>query len=88
MSRKKSKALKKLRTLEAQSGVASGGESINPWGLPEEAAIDTGAGPKAAPPPGIPVSENEYKRMKEAAKHKAARRKTHAQEDRSSTEKK
>jgi hypothetical protein len=88
MARKKRKPPEKVRAPEAQTGVATGGTSIDPWGLPEEPAIETGAQHKAAPPPGVPVSEDEYGRMKEAAKNKRSRAGKHAQEDPSSAEKK
>ena len=67
-------------------GVTTGGESFDPRDLPEEAE-DTPDKPKAAPAPGLPVSEEEYKRMKEAAKHAPAPCDEHAQEDRTREEK-
>lgn len=62
-------------------GVAPGGESIDPSELSEE-KVDKSAKPKSAPAPGLPVSEEEYRRMKEAARHAPAPRDEHAQEDR------
>jgi len=62
------------------NGVAADCESFNPRELPDEAADDTDT-PRPAPAPGLPVSEEEYKRMKEAAKHAPAPRGDHAQED-------
>lgn len=88
MARKKLKLPAKGRTPEAQRGVAVGGTSINPSGLPEEPTIETDAQPKTAPPPGVPVSEDEYRRMKEAAKNISARSRKHAQEDPSGAKKK
>jgi hypothetical protein len=68
--------------MESLSGCAPSGESINPEELPEE-PVDSSAEPRAVPSPGLPVSEEEYKRMKEAAKHAPAPRVKNAQEDRS-----
>jgi hypothetical protein len=66
-----------------QPGAAPGGKSINPMGLPEEpdAAAREG-GPKPAPGPGLPISDEEYDRLKEAAKHSSAPPVENAQEDR------
>ena len=66
-------------------GVAAGGKSFEPRELPAETADDTDK-PRPAPAPGLPVSEEEYKRMKEAAKHAPAPRDEHAQEDRPAEE--
>ena len=66
--------------MKSLRGVAPGGGTINPQELSDEAE-DTTA-PRAAPPPGLPISEEEYKRMKEAAKHAPAPRVKNAQEDR------
>jgi hypothetical protein len=62
-------------------GVAPGGESFDPSELSEEEEVDKGDNPKPAPAPGLPVSEEEYRRMKEAARHAPAPRDRHAQED-------
>ena len=67
--------------MRSRRGVAQRGESINPKELPEE-PVNPKAKPKAAPAPGLPVSEKEYRRMKEAAKHAPAPRVKGAQEDR------
>ena len=67
-------------------GVAPGGESFEPSELPEEADDNTDK-PRAAPAPGLPVSEKQYKRMKEAAKHTPAPCDDAAQEDRPKKEK-
>ncbi|MGH9931822.1 MAG: hypothetical protein ACREA9_21700 [Pyrinomonadaceae bacterium] len=62
-------------------GDAPDGESFNPKELSEESEDATTEG-KAAPAPGLPISEEEYKRMKEKAKHAPAPRVREAQEDR------
>jgi hypothetical protein len=68
---------------EPQPGVAAGGESINPSGLPEtpESAA-AGEQPRAAPAPGIPISKEEYERLKEAARTAPTPAVNNAQEDR------
>jgi hypothetical protein len=63
------------------SGDASDGEIFNPKESSEEAE-DARGEPKAAPAPGLPVSDEEYERLKEAAKHAPAPRVKEAQEDR------
>ena len=68
------------------SGDAPVGEGFNPKELSEESEDATA--PKPAPAPGLPVSEAEYKRMKEAAKHAPAPRAKEAQEDRPTKEEK
>ena len=73
--------------MKSLRGVAPGGEGIAPGDLPEE-PDEAAAEPKAAPAPGLPISEKEYKRMKEAAKHAPAPSVKEAQEDRPKKEKK
>jgi hypothetical protein len=67
--------------MKSQRGCAPEGQSIEPEELPEE-PVDTGAQPRAAPAPGVPVSDEEYERMKEAALHAPTPRVENAQEDR------
>ena len=62
-------------------GDAPEGQCFNP----KESADDseeTTTKPKPAPAPGVPVSEEKYERMKEAARHAPAPRAKEAQEDR------
>lgn len=66
--------------MKSQCGVTEGGELMKPQQLPEEQNSDTQN--KPAPAPGIPMSEEEYKRLKEKAEHAPAPRVEHAQEDR------
>jgi hypothetical protein len=68
-------------------GDATGGESFDPQDLPEEAS-DQSEKPREAPAPGVPISDEEFERMKEAAKHAPAPRDKHAQDDRPQKEEK
>lgn len=54
--------------MKSQRGVAYGGDAIDPCDLPDEKDEAT-TQPKAAPAPGLPISEEEYNRLKEEAKH-------------------
>jgi hypothetical protein len=66
--------------MKPRQGVGSSGKSINPHELPEEDKKPEGK-PKSAPYPGSPVSEEEYERMKKAARDVPAPHSEHAQED-------
>ena len=67
--------------MKSKRGDASGGEEFDPEALPEEPE-NSDSRPRPAPAPGHPVSEEEFERMKEAAKRAPASGKKHAQEDR------
>ena len=67
--------------MKSQRGVAPGGQSMDPQELPEESQ-DSEADPRAAPAPGVPISDEEYKRLKEVAKRPPGPRVKNAQEDR------
>ena len=54
--------------MKSLRGVTPKGESMKPGDLPEE-PDETAGEPKAAPAPGLPISEEEYKRLKEIAEH-------------------
>ena len=71
----------RLTDMKSLRGGASGGKIINPEDLAAE-PVDTTATPRAAPAPGLPVADEEYNRMKEAAKHTTAQRVKIAQKDR------
>jgi hypothetical protein len=71
--------------MKSQRGAAPGGEDLDPGELPEE-PDGAAAGPREAPAPGLPISQEEYERLKEAAKHTPAQRVKDAQEDRSKKE--
>jgi hypothetical protein len=66
--------------MKSERGVAPGGECIDPGELPEEPE-ETATKSKAAPAPGLPISQEEYQRLKEAAKHAPAPREKEAEED-------
>ena len=73
--------------IEPQEGVGTGGESINPSGLPEHSEPEEKE-PRAAPGPGVPISIEEYNRLKEAAKRAPAAPVSNAQEDKGPKKKK
>ena len=66
--------------MKSLQGDADSGESFDPKEMPEETTSKPEK-PREAPAPGLPISEEEYKRMKEAARHAPGRRNEHAQED-------
>jgi hypothetical protein len=70
------------QTVESQKGVAQGGESINPAALPEEADLGTQEKCRVAPGPGVPISDQEYERLKKAAQTSTTPPIENAQEDR------
>ena len=63
-----------------EEGVGAGGESINPMGQPESGAGECET-PCEAPGPGVPITPEEYKRLKEAAASRRQPKSEHAQED-------
>jgi len=67
--------------MKSLRGVAQGGERVDPGELPEE-PVDATDEPRAAPAPGLPIAEEEYRRLKEAAKHAPVPRVKNAKEDR------
>ena len=66
--------------MKARCGVTEGGELMKPEELPEEKNTETESRP--APAPGVPMSEEEYDRLKEKAERAPAPRVENAQEDR------
>jgi len=64
----------------SRQGDGSKGESFEPTESSDEPVEDTEK-PKAAPAPGLPISQQEYDRMKDAARHAPAPRVEGAQED-------
>jgi hypothetical protein len=72
--------------MKSRRGVAPGGEDMDPGELPEEPE-ESRSEPRAVPAPGLPISQAEYDRMKEAAKHAPAPRVKEAQEDHQQKEK-
>jgi len=67
--------------MKSERGVGPDGAIFNPQESSEEPTAPAGK-PKEAPAPGLPVSEEEYQRLKEAAKHAPPAQVEHAQEDR------
>ena len=59
--------------MKSQRGVAFGGKDFDPSELPKEDDEAPTQG-KAAPAPGLPISDEEYNRLKEEAKHPPATR--------------
>jgi hypothetical protein len=70
------------QNVEPQKGAAQGGESINPAALPEESDQENQEKRRVAPAPGVPISQEEYERLKEAAKTATTPPLENAQEDR------
>ena len=66
--------------MKSKRGGTPDGVPFNPQDLPEESA-DTAGAPRPAPGPGLPISKEEFDRLKEAAKHAPAPRVENAQED-------
>ena len=66
--------------MKPHQGNTSGGESFDPKDLSEEKA-EKSENPRPAPAPGLPVSEEEYKRLKESAKRVPTPRSDDAHED-------
>lgn len=66
--------------MKPMPGDDSKGESFEPTESSNEPEDDTDK-PKAAPTPGLPISQQEYDRMKDAARHAPAPRVEGAQED-------
>lgn len=65
-----------------EHGRGDKGRDVNPSELPEELIVLSDEKPRAAPAPGVPVSNEEYKRMKEAAETAPTKDVENAQEDR------
>jgi len=68
---------------EAEPGAAVPCETVDPMSMPEDPESDEPARGKtrSAPAPGVPISAEEYERLKEKAKHSPPRPAGHAQED-------
>lgn len=70
--------------MKSKRGEAPRGESFDPEALPEEPDRPEEQ-PRPMPAPGLPISDEEYERLKEAAKRGPGRRNRHAQEDPATT---
>ena len=71
--------------MKSKRGESPGGERFDPEALPDEPEVPD-AEPRPAPAPGVPISDEEYERMKEAARRAPGAGAGHAQEDRPSSE--
>lgn len=65
-----------------EPGSAPGGDSINPVESTEPEPQASEQEPRPAPAPGVPMTDAEYERLKEAAKHAPPPPVQNAQEDR------
>jgi hypothetical protein len=63
-------------------GTGEKGRSMNPTELPQEDATPLRQEPRSAPAPGLPISNEDYERMKEEAKNAIGPSESIAQEDR------
>ena len=59
--------------MKSLNGVGYGGEDFDPTELPDEPEKPDST--TAAPAPGLPISEEEYRRLKEKAEHAEPRSK-------------
>jgi hypothetical protein len=68
---------------QPKTGTAGPGETFDPKAVPEDRESDEASRgkPRPAPPPGVPVSQEEYERLKERAKIVRKRPPKHVQED-------
>ena len=68
---------------EAEPGAAVPCETVDPMSMPEdpESADQPPGKTRPAPAPGVPISAEEYERLKEKAKHSPPPPAGHAQED-------
>ena len=69
-----------MAKMKPKQGMGLPGKRTEPTSLPET-PHQADAPPKAAPAPGLPVSNEEYERMKQAAKQNPPPRVKQAQED-------
>ena len=54
-------------SMKSKNGIAQSGEDFDPTALPDEPEDISQI--RSAPAPGLPISEEEYKRLKEEAEH-------------------
>ena len=69
--------------VKPQEGTEVPCEFIDPMNLPEDSeTVESEPGrPRPAPAPGLPITAEEFERLKEKAKHDPAPPAKHAQED-------
>ena len=66
---------------QPQPGEGCDGETIEPKKLPKSEQSEIDIPPRAAPAPGVPISAEEYERIKKAAESESASNSESAQED-------
>jgi hypothetical protein len=66
---------------QPQPGEGCDGEAIEPKKLPKSEEGEIEIPPRAAPAPGVPISAEEYERIKKAAESESASNFESAQED-------
>lgn len=66
---------------QPQPGKGCDGETIEPKKLPKSEQSEIDIPPRAAPAPGVPISAEEYERIKKAAESESASNSESAQED-------
>jgi hypothetical protein len=79
-ARRKSHTRRSRSENQPSSGAASPGEAFDPKAIPQERETFRGP-PRAAPAPGVPVTHEEYERLKQRAKTVRKRSSEHVQED-------
>jgi hypothetical protein len=84
-TRRKSRTKRRRSSSEdrAKTGTAGPGEALDPMAVPKDRGSDEASSgkPRPAPAPGVPVSDEEYERLKERAKTVRKRASKHIQED-------
>jgi hypothetical protein len=81
--RRKSRTKRGRGEDQPKTGTARSGETTDPMAVPEDHEPDEASRgePRSAPAPGVPVSHEEYERLKERAKTIRKRASKHVQED-------
>jgi hypothetical protein len=83
MTRKRRAKRKRRETTAPRRGAAEAGVPVRPTDLPEEESAKPARDrPRAAPPPGVPMSTEEYERLKREARTAPMPDEAPAQEDR------
>ena len=78
----KKKTKRDSSTHHPQPGLSGPGETVNPLSGPEQWKSDDALGsPRAAPAPGVPISNKEFERLKKKAKSARRRSRGPVQED-------
>ena len=65
-----------------QQGISGSGETVDPFSVSQELEFENAfSPPKAAPAPGVPISIEEYERLKKKSKTARKLQSGHVQED-------